>query len=45
MYSCTEYEEIKDVDLFISNYALSECDLPTQMHITIRLSRIQNMFI
>ena len=27
----TEYEEIKDVDLFISNYALSECDLPTQM--------------
>ena len=29
--SCTEYEDIKDVDLFISNYALSECDLPTQM--------------
>ena len=27
----TEYDEIKDIDLFISNYALSECDLPTQM--------------
>ena len=27
----TDYPEIKDVDLFISNYALSECDLPTQM--------------
>ena len=24
-------DSIKDVDLFISNYALSECDLPTQM--------------
>lgn len=28
---CTEYEEIKDIDLFISNYALSECDLDVQM--------------
>ena len=28
--SCTETEEIKDVDLFISNYALSECDDETQ---------------
>ena len=28
---CTEYEEIKDIDLFISNYALSECSLPVQM--------------
>ena len=27
---CTETEEIKDVDLFISNYALSECDDETQ---------------
>tara|TARA_B100001996_G_scaffold165359_1_gene126068 strand:- start:71 stop:892 length:822 start_codon:yes stop_codon:yes gene_type:complete len=27
----TELEEIKDVDLFISNYALSECDLESQM--------------
>lgn len=28
---CTEYEEIKDIDLFISNYALSECNIETQM--------------
>lgn len=28
---CTEYEEIKDIDLFISNYALSECSLEVQM--------------
>ena len=27
---CTESEEVKDVDLFISNYALSECDDETQ---------------
>lgn len=27
---CTETEEIKDVDLFISNYALAECDDETQ---------------
>ena len=27
---CTETKEIKDVDLFISNYALSECDDETQ---------------
>tara|TARA_B100002019_G_scaffold25999_1_gene19875 strand:+ start:4391 stop:5179 length:789 start_codon:yes stop_codon:yes gene_type:complete len=27
----TELDEIKDVDLFISNYALSECDLDSQM--------------
>ena len=29
--STTEYKEIKDIDLFISNYALSECDLKAQM--------------
>tara|TARA_B100000287_G_C20673948_1_gene794498 strand:+ start:278 stop:1057 length:780 start_codon:yes stop_codon:yes gene_type:complete len=28
---CTEYEEIKDIDLFISNYALSECSIEVQM--------------
>jgi putative sugar O-methyltransferase len=28
---CTEYEEIADIDLFISNYALSECSLEVQM--------------
>lgn len=28
---CTEYEEITDIDLFISNYALSECSLEVQM--------------
>jgi putative sugar O-methyltransferase len=28
---CTEYEEIENIDLFISNYALSECDLDVQM--------------
>ena len=27
---CTESKEIKDIDLFISNYALSECDDETQ---------------
>ena len=28
--SCDDLEEVKDVDLFISNYALSECDYDTQ---------------
>ena len=27
----TDVKEIKDIDLFISNYALSECDLESQM--------------
>lgn len=30
--SCDDVEDIKDVDLFISNYALSECDQDTQMN-------------
>ena len=30
--SCDDLEEIKDVDLFISNYALSECDYDTQVN-------------
>lgn len=30
--SCDDIEEVKDVDLFISNYALSECDLDTQVN-------------
>jgi putative sugar O-methyltransferase len=30
--SCDDLEEIKDVDLFISNYALSECDYDTQIN-------------
>jgi putative sugar O-methyltransferase len=29
---CDELEEVKDVDLFISNYALSECDYETQVN-------------
>jgi putative sugar O-methyltransferase len=29
---CDELEEVKDVDLFISNYALSECDYDTQVN-------------
>ena len=30
--SCDDVEEVKDVDLFISNYALSECDYDTQVN-------------
>jgi putative sugar O-methyltransferase len=30
--SCDDLEEVKDVDLFISNYALSECDYDTQIN-------------
>jgi putative sugar O-methyltransferase len=30
--SCDELEEVKDIDLFISNYALSECDYDTQVN-------------
>ncbi len=30
--SCDNVEEVKDVDLFISNYALSECDYDTQIN-------------
>jgi putative sugar O-methyltransferase len=30
--SCDNLEEVKDVDLFISNYALSECDYDTQVN-------------
>jgi len=30
--NCDNLEEIKDVDLFISNYALSECDYDTQVN-------------
>jgi putative sugar O-methyltransferase len=30
--SCDDLEEIADVDLFISNYALSECDYDTQVN-------------
>lgn len=30
--SCDDLEEVKDVDLFISNYALSECDYETQVN-------------
>jgi len=30
--SCDELEEVKDIDLFISNYALSECDYGTQVN-------------
>ena len=29
--SCDDLEKIEDIDLFISNYALSECDYDTQM--------------
>jgi putative sugar O-methyltransferase len=29
--SCDNVEEVEDVDLFISNYALSECDYDTQV--------------
>lgn len=28
---CDKLEEVKDIDLFISNYALSECDFDTQI--------------
>lgn len=30
--SCDDVESVKDVDLFISNYALSECDYDTQVN-------------
>jgi putative sugar O-methyltransferase len=30
--SCDELNEVQDIDLFISNYALSECDYDTQMN-------------
>ena len=30
--SCDDVETVKDVDLFISNYALSECDYDTQIN-------------
>jgi hypothetical protein len=30
--SCDDVEEVKGVDLFISNYALSECDYDTQVN-------------